>query len=49
MCRLPFPSVVLPGGGRLGIYPGLKTRLPGPGVGIGAGVSLSVCLQKDPL
>ena len=37
--RIPFPTVVLPGGGRLGIYPAVRTRYPGPNVGIGAGVS----------
>jgi hypothetical protein len=33
-----MPTIVLPGGGRLAIYPTVKTRYPGPGFGIGAGV-----------
>ena len=33
-----MPTVVLPGGGRLAIYPPVKSRYPGPGFGIGAGV-----------
>ncbi len=37
--RIPFPTVVLPGGGRLAIYPTVKTRYPGPNVGAGPGVS----------
>ncbi|KAI9636008.1 uncharacterized protein MKK02DRAFT_44706 [Dioszegia hungarica] len=37
--EIPFPTMVLPGGGRLAIYPAVKTRYPGPGVGIGAGVT----------
>ncbi|RSH90593.1 hypothetical protein EHS25_001198 [Saitozyma podzolica] len=35
--EIPFPTVVLPGGGRLAIYPAVRTRYPGPNVGIGAG------------
>lgn len=38
--------MVLPGGGRLAIYPAVKTRYPGPGVGIGAGVSLSPTVES---
>lgn len=37
--RIPFPTVVLPGGGRLGIFPAVSTRYPGPNVGCGPGVS----------
>lgn len=33
-----MPTIVLPGGGRLAIYPTVKTRYPGSGFGIGAGV-----------
>ena len=33
-----MPTIVLPGDGRLAIYPTVKTRYPGPGFGIGAGV-----------
>ena len=33
-----MPTIVLPGGGRLAIYPTVKIRYPGPGFGIGAGV-----------
>ncbi|KAL7419566.1 hypothetical protein Q5752_005478 [Cryptotrichosporon argae] len=35
--ELPFPTMVLPGGGRVAIYPAVRTRWPGPNVGIGAG------------
>jgi hypothetical protein len=39
-----MPTVVLPGGGRLAIYPTVKTRWGGPGLGVGAGVSdIDVC------
>jgi len=38
MIRIPMPTIVLPGDGRLAIYPTVKTRYPGPGFGIGAGV-----------
>ncbi|WWD22292.1 hypothetical protein CI109_106783 [Kwoniella shandongensis] len=35
--ELPFPTTTLPGGGRLPIYPAVRTRYPGPNVGFGAG------------
>lgn len=33
-----MPTVVLPGGGRLAIYPTVKTRYPGPSLGVGPGM-----------
>jgi hypothetical protein len=42
-----MPTVVLPGGGRLAIYPTVKTRYPGPNVGFGAGVSHSPVTCKQ--
>lgn len=44
--RMPMPTIVLPGGGRLAIYPTVKTRYPGPGFGIGAGVSFAAGGEK---
>ena len=46
--RIPFPTVVLPGGGRLAIYPTVKTRYPGPTVGLGAGVRFDFPLPSSP-
>lgn len=45
--RMPFPTVVMPGGGRLAIYPGPKMRHPGPGWGVGAGVSWTCLICPD--
>ncbi|RXK35509.1 hypothetical protein M231_07241 [Tremella mesenterica] len=36
--ELPCPTMVLPGGGRLAIYPAVKTRWPGPCLGVGPGL-----------
>lgn len=33
--RLPFPSYQLPGGGRQGIYPVVRSGYPPPGLGLG--------------
>ncbi|WWD06141.1 hypothetical protein V865_004226 [Kwoniella europaea PYCC6329] len=36
--EIPFPTMTLPGGGRLGFFPAVKTRFAGPNVGFGAGL-----------
>lgn len=40
-----MPTVVLPGGGRLAIYPTVKTRYPGPSLGVGPGIVSDLALH----
>ncbi|WWC85577.1 uncharacterized protein L201_000441 [Kwoniella dendrophila CBS 6074] len=36
--EIPFPTMTLPGGGRIGYFPAVKTRYHGPNVGFGPGL-----------